>query len=344
MAALALLWAGSVAPVAPAANERPSAASKTKARAEARAKAAARRTLGRQVRHDPKAVLRPGFIKKAQAVDYALPITVRLNPAIDPGGAKAASDDQLQVAYDSSVFAWPLTATTPGYEPPAYQPPPAQLTTLSGSFTMELDFGADTSGYGSPGVVETRQGQGVSMSGTPFAISDFTAPVDPGDPTTPACTQPAVEAGPALLTSAGTARGVIDLFNRRIRGTLRVHAAFNARRYDCGHTPAGSSWTLPVHADAMPPMPFSFDGAFRISPAITADGRIRLGVMDVVDQPATPQASTFAFFNTCTAGAGVLLTDAAPGAPFCAAPDLQAFPARLTPRKLSAELLIGGGA
>jgi hypothetical protein len=94
----------------------------------------------------------------------------------------------------------------------------------------------------------------------------------------------------------------------------------------------------------MPPMPFSFDGSFRISPAITADGRIRLGVMDVVDQPATPQASTFAFLNTCTAASGVLLTDAAPASPFCTAPDLMAFPARLTPHKLSAELLIGGGA
>jgi hypothetical protein len=340
MAALALLWAGLVTPVASAANDRPAATSKAKARAKAKA----RRSLGRRVRHDPKAVLKPGFIKQAQAVDYALPITVRLNPAIDPGGAKAASDDQLQVAYDSSVFAWPLTATTPGYEPPTYQASPAQLTTLSGSFTMELDFGADTSGYGSPGVVETTQGQGVSMSATPFAISDFTAPVDPANATTPPCTQPAVEAGPALLTSAGTARGIIDLFNRRIRGTLRVHAAFNARRYDCGHTPAGSSWTLPVDAGAMPPIPFSFDGSFRISPAITADGRIRLGVMDVVDQPATPQASTFAFLNTCTAGSGVLLTDAAPASPFCPAPDLKAFPARLTPRKLSAELLIGGGA
>lgn len=341
MAALALLWAGFGTPLASATNQRPTTA---KAKANARAKAKARRSLGRELRHDPRAVLKPGFIKKAQAADYALPITVRLNPAVDATGAKAASDDQLKVAYDTSVFAWPLTATTPGYAPRTYQPPANQLTTLSGSFTMELDFGADTSGYGSPGVIETTQGQAVSMSGTPFALSDFTAPVDPGDPSTPACTQPAVEAGPALLTTAGAARGVIDLFHQRIRGTLRLHAAFNARRYDCGHTPSGSSWSRPVDAYAMPPMPFSFDGSFRISPAITADGRIRLGVMDAVDQPATPQASTFAFLNTCTAGSGVLLTDAAPGAPFCTAPDLEAFPARLTPEKLSAELLIGGGA
>ena len=294
------------------------------AKAKAHARAKARKALSRAVRRNPRVVLQRGFIKKAQAADYALPITVRLRKRTDDSGGLEAADDELGVSYDTSVFAWPLGA--------GFQPPPEQTVNLDGSFTLAIDFGADTSGYGTPGVLETTQGAGVSLAASAFAISDF----DPA--TSPACTQPALQTGPVTLTSAGAAHGIIDLFNQRIRGTLRVHAAFNAERFDCDHATA-TPWTLPVNAGAMPPIPFSFDGGFRVSPAFTADGRVRFGVMNV-DATATPQTSTFAFLNTCTVGGA-----ASPAAsPFCTAPDLQAFPARLAAKKLTAELLIGGGA
>jgi hypothetical protein len=72
-------------------------------------------------------------------------------------------------------------------------------------------------------------------------------------------------------------------------------------------------------------MPIRFDGKFRTSPAITADGHVRFGEI-TIDDSVTPQLSTFAYVRTCT------------GALTC---DPEQFPARLKLKKLSAEVLLG---
>lgn len=81
-----------------------------------------------------------------------------------------------------------------------------------------------------------------------------------------------------------------------------------------------------ANGPSLTPLPVAFAGSFRLSPAITADGRVRLGVM-VADAATIPQASSFGFVHSCTE---------AP--PSCAD---QAFPARLSTVRLTAELLVG---
>ena len=106
--------------------------------------------------------MRADFLRRADFVDFQMPITVRLNPATDASGDWAASDDQLQIAWDTQTAPWPIATGVPW----------APVTTsLTGGFTMQWNFGGDASGYGGVGVFETTQGQGVSMQGTPFSIS-----------------------------------------------------------------------------------------------------------------------------------------------------------------------------
>jgi hypothetical protein len=76
-----------------------------------------------------------------------------------------------------------------------------------------------------------------------------------------------------------------------------------------------------------PIVPIGFDAAFRISPAIDSDGRLRLGVL--VLPTAAAQPSTFARISTC-----VQQTTSDP----CT---VVPFPARLSMTQLNAEILVG---
>jgi hypothetical protein len=90
----------------------------------------------------------------------------------------------------------------------------------------------------------------------------------------------------------------------------------------CGAVPGSPQL---VDNTAATPMPVYYNGQFRMSPGITADGRIRFGVV-TVDDTVTPQTSTFSYIRACT------------GQTTC---DPVRFPVRLKFRKLTAELLLG---
>jgi hypothetical protein len=292
------------APTAVAAGAGSSAATKAH-HLSARERAELRRALTRRVRRNPGVVLERGFIRKADL--FKLPLSVRLNRANGQGGYEP-SDDQLEIDWDDSVVPWPLAGGAPAA---------TQTTTLSGRFTMEASFGGDAGGYGELGAMETVQGAGLSMTAAPFAISDFQ----------PACVdgpELAVDPGqPIAVSSAGARFGLLNLFSQTIRGTLALRMTFPAQATAaCGGSPDA---TPTVDNTAAPPMPMRFEGTFRISPSITADGRVRFGRI-TVDDAVTPQISTFSYIRSCTA------------AITC---DARQFPARLKLKKLTAEVLLG---
>ena len=317
VASLAAAWIGTAAAPASAATLTAGvkAAAKDKAsepraanRKAARRRAAIRRRLARQVKRDPGVVLRRRFARKAALVDFKLPLTLRLNRPVAGGGFEA-SDDQIEITYDDSVIPWPLAGdggTTPA----------PQTTNLSGSFTMESSFADDSSGYGELGAMETIIGGGIEMTATPFTISEFALP----------CGHPQLSADPGgtiAVTSAGPKFGLMNMFSGATRGSLALRMTFASERYpSCGGV---AELTPMVDNSAAPPMPVRFSGEFRVSPAISGDGRMRVGVLEI-DDAVTPQLSTFAYVRSCT------------GTITC---DPMQFPARLKLKKLTAEVLLG---
>ena len=318
MAALCIAMAIPAHAYATTTKDTAGARAKAEAKAAAR-KAKARRELRRQVRANPAVVLRRGFIHKAQDNELEIPAVVRLTP---PGAVPA---DTLEVTGDTSVHPWPQVQQPS----PVSQPPPAQVTTLDGSFGMQLAFGGVADGYGVLGAVETTQGQFAAMSATPFDISEFAPSCSTMDnPCTgtvqPCATQPELRATSVVLNSAGTGHGLLELFGGRFRGTLYLRAMVATQRQStCG---SGLVATAGTTNDAAR-LPVSVDGDFRINPALTADGFMRLGVIRVVDPDA--QRSNFALLHACT------------GFSLC---DERSYPLRLRVQSFTAEVLIGSGA
>jgi hypothetical protein len=277
---------------------------------KAKERARIRRALTRERKHNPAAILKKSFLRKAALVDYRVPFTVRLGKSDGAGGFNA-SDDQVEITWDDGANAWPALT-------PAGQPTGVQVTNLSGSFTMEAIWDGDSTGLGEPGAIETVVGNGISMTATPFAISDFD----------PICgTSPQILTDPGnniAVTSSGFRYGVLNPFADTIRGTLSLRMTnFASQVYpSCGDVPAISPAVVNV---AAPPMPVRFSGEFDTSPAITADGHVRFGKI-TIDDSVTPQLSTFAYVRACT--------DAVTCNP-------QLFPARLKVKKLTAEVLLG---
>ena len=281
------------------------ATSHTKLSKKARAKL--RRQLSAEVRKHPTRVFSKSFVKKADLVNFKLPLTVRID-SLDGQGGVLPSDDQLEVSYDDSVTPWPLAGGTM---------PAAQTTFLNGEFTMEASFGDDASGYGELGALETFNGNAIDMTADPFSISEF-------DPT---CgSGPQLTADPAhkiVVTSAGPRYGLMNLFSQEFRGSLSLRMTFASQTQDtCGGTLA---LTPTVDNSTAPPMPVSMTGKFYVSPALTADGQMRFGKI-VVDDSVTPQRSTFAYVRSCTN---------------TLACDPMLFPARLKIKKLTADVLLG---
>jgi hypothetical protein len=285
---------------------------------KAQHKAAARRSLARQVRANPAVVLRRGFIHKAQVNDFQIPAVVRLTA---PG---ATPEDTLDVTADTSVFSWPQRDLSG----PLAEPAPPQTTTITGSFGMQLDFSGTADGYGVLGAVETTQGQFAGMEATGFDISHFSPTCSTNDnPCTggvQACAQqPQVLTTGLALNAAGTGTGLMELFGGRFRGTLYLRAMVAASRQStCG----SGLETTPITNDAAR-LPISIDGEFRIRPALTSDGQMRLGVITIKDPAA--QRSNFALLHTCTD---------------VSACDERSYPLRLQLHSFTAEVLIGAGA
>jgi hypothetical protein len=304
----------------PTAAGKPVAAAKKKVdRLTPKQRARQRKALARQLRANPLLALDRGFVKKAALSEFHLPLSVRLRSSNGLGGFEP-SDDQLEIAWDTSVFQWPLLNGIPAA---------TQTVFLSGGFTMEqIYIGGDTTGYGELGATEAIIGGGVKMSSDPFKISEFAAACASGPQlvTAPNTQVP--------ITSAGARYGVMNMFSQEIRGTLSMRMTFAAQRTTgCGNAPVA---TDTVDNTTAPPMPVRFSGKLTVSPSITADGKIRFAKI-TIDDAVTPQLSTFAFVRSCTEPAAP--PPPVPPAPPCSNP--LSFPARLKFKKMTAEVLLG---
>jgi hypothetical protein len=115
----------------------------------------------------------------------------------------------------------------------------------------------------------------------------------------------------------------MNLFTDEFRGSLSLRMTFASQAQDgCG---GAISLTPTIDNLSASPMPVRLDGKFYVSPALTADGKMRFGKI-VIDDSVTPQTSTFAYVRACT------------GTTTC---DPLQFPARLRMKKLTADVLLG---
>jgi hypothetical protein len=283
-------------------------------------KAVARRQLRRALKRNPQAVLRNGFMKKAQAVDLTLPLTLRLRRS-----GQGPIDDELAVEWSSDTFPWPL-----GYAELAPGPgdtPPGGVIPLDGTSSLEAEFGNDVSGYAGPGVVETTAGGKVAFDSGPIspaiAVSDYAQSVNDN---VPLCNAPTIQVSNVVFGTGRPTQSVLHLFGGSARTTLRVHAGTTTQvaPTDCSGL-FGSANNVHAPANGDPIVPVSFDATFKISPAVTADGKLRLGVLTV--PLGSTQPTTFARMTMC-------VDEAAP----CTT---QAFPARLKVIQVNAEVLVG---
>jgi hypothetical protein len=293
-------------------------------------KKAARHRLQRQIRRNPRTVLKKGFLTKAEALDLSLPLTLRLKKS-DQGPV----DDALTVVWDSSTWGWPVGYTQ--LQPAAQgDPAPGGLVPLDGRTSVEAQFGNDVAGYGGLGVVETingRQLQFGSEIASPIPVTGFPSCANPATPGVTDPTIPAVRLTRMDLVAGEGTNGLLSLFGGTARVSLHVRLATTTQSLadDC----SGVFGTLPpgeYAQDASSPaddpiVPISFDATFRISPAIDADGKMRLGLLALPSGETQP--TTFARISTC-----IRKTAAGP----CT---IERFPARLSMSQLSAEVLVG---
>jgi hypothetical protein len=284
-------------------------------------KAVARRQLRRAIKRNPAAVLgRKDFLKKAQALDLTLPLTLRLQRS-----GQGPIDDELGVVWNSDTFPWPIGFAE--LEPAPGGPDPGGVVPLNGTSSLEAEFGNDVSGYNGPGVVETLTGGKVAFNSgqisPAIAVSDYSQTANDN---VPRCHAPTIQVSNVVFQTGRTTQSVLHLFGGTARVTLRVRAGTTTQVVDpsCG---GGFGATDNVHApaDADPIVPISFDATFKISPAVTADGRLRLGVLTV--PLGSTQPTTFGRITMCVDQAVPCTT--------------AAFPARLSVIQMNAEVLVG---
>jgi hypothetical protein len=241
-----------------------------------------------------------------------VPITIRLNPTADQSGTPAgASDDVVRIALD---------------DPPADPNLPAGVTpgivssTLTGGWAGTLRFSQDTAGYGGLGVVELGFRQ-VAMSGTGFDLIDAANPA-------PCVGGPALLATePAIAINTGLrSQGFVDVFKGTFDIALHTQFAFASRRRDdCTINSFGT--TSLMTGESRPPLPIRLSGTFHISPAVTADGKVRLAKMAL----RGVQSDSHVELHTCT--------DAPPASPAC--PPESNLTGRLLASSFTAEMLVG---
>jgi hypothetical protein len=284
-------------------------------------KAVARRQLRRAFKKNPQAVLRDNFLKKAQAVDLTLPLTLRLRRS-----GQGPIDDELGVEWNAETFPWPNGFAE--LQPAPGDPAPGGVVPLDGTSTLEAQFGNDVSGYAGPGVLETTTGAKVAFdSGTiapAIAVTDYAQ--TPAD-NVPRCNVPTVQVSNVVFGTGRATHSLLHLFGGTARVTLHVRAGTTTQVVapDClGGFGAIANQHAP--ADADPIVPISFDATFKISPGVTADGRLRLGVLSVPVDSAQP--TTFARITMCVDET----------LPACTT---KAFPARLKVLEMNAEVLVG---
>jgi hypothetical protein len=282
-------------------------------------KAVARQQLRRALKKNPQAVLRNGFLKKAQAIDLTLPLTLRLRRS-----GLGAVDDELGVEWNAQTFPWPNGFAE--LQPAPGDPAPGGVIPLDGTSSLEAQFGNDVSGYAGPGVVETLAGGKVAFDSgqiaPAIAVSDY---AQTPDDNVPLCGAPTVQVSNVVFGTGQRTQSVLHLFGGTARVTLRVRAGTTTQvAADC-LSGFGAMSNQHAPADTDPLVPISFDATFRISPSITADGKLRLGVLSV--PVGSTQPTTFARITMCV-----------DELPSCTT---KGFPARLKVLRINAEVLIG---
>jgi hypothetical protein len=292
-------------------------------------KTVARRQLRQALKKNPRGVLRRDFLKKAQAVDLNLPLTLRLRRSnLDP------IDDELSIEWSDTSFEWPG-----GFAPlsPATNtdPPVGGVVPLDGTTSVEAEFGNDVGGYAGPGVVETLTGAKVDITSgaAPLAIPVTAASENPLDPHNhvAACNAPVVQLRKIQLDFRNSTQSLLHLFGGTARVTLHVQVGTTSGVLpagDCSGNFSNAGDNAHPSLGSDPLVPIVFDPTFRISPGITADGNMRLGVLTVAATSAQPD--TFARLSMCV--------DPTPLSGLC---HTEAFPARLRLLRMNAEVLLG---
>jgi hypothetical protein len=283
-----------------------------------------RQALLRALRRDPRVVTRRWFVRKASLFGVDVPVTFRLVPQTGSTIA-GAPDDSMRFDLDPSTTESPFPSGTAV---------PSASTTLTGSIRGSMRFSQDTAGYGSTGVVELGF-SAIQMRGTGFDLIDAANPA-------PCGTDPALfrTLGPIRIGQSLTSpsRGYVDLFKQQF--SLALHTTFSfasQTRADCtldgngDPPPYTTTSTLPLNAGT--PLPLRLDGTFRISPALTSDGYMRFGKLDIT---GTPQHDSFVQLHSCTA--------APPPDNACADNTEGVLTGRLVATAFSAEMLVGGSA
>jgi hypothetical protein len=283
-------------------------------------KAVARRQLRRALKRNPQAVLRNDFLKKAQAIDLTLPLTLRLRRS-----GLGPIDDELGVEWTSDSFPWPsgFAELPPG----PGDAPPGGVIPLDGTSSLEAEFGNDVSGYAGTGVVETTAGGKVAFNSGVISpaipVSDY---AQTAADNVPLCNAPTIQVSNVAFGTGRPTQSVLHLFGGSARTTLRVLAGTTTQvaPTDCSGV-FGATNNLHAPTSGEPIVPITFDATFKISPALTADGKLRLGVLTVPQGSAQP--TTFARITMCV-----------DEAPTCTT---KAFPARLRVMQMNAEVLVG---
>lgn len=266
---------------------------------------ARRAELRRSALRNPRLTLKSSFIHRAAVAALVLPTSLRLKRPYEGG----PGDDVLELAWDDGAVPWPLDGTIHAGAP--------ATSHLAGAATYDWDYGADTSGYSELGTVETRIGRELSLTGDGFPIAQ-----QDGSCTTVA----ALDATGMTITSAGVRFGTVNPFSGRVNGTINLRTTIRTAATPCGGGAAASAIAATTAGD--PPLPVAFTGTFSVSPGVSADGSIRLGILRV-DASTMPQRTTFGLVHVCTD----------PTAPDgCAR---QAFPVRTRLLSFNAEVLLG---
>jgi hypothetical protein len=283
-------------------------------------RAVARRQLRRALKRNPQAALGRSFLKKAQLADLTLPLTLRLQRS-----GQGPIDDQLGVEWNAQTFPWPNGFAE--LQPAGTDPPPGGIIPLDGTSSLEAEFGNDVSGYAGPGVVETTTGGRVAFDsgliGPAIPVSDYAQTVNDN---VPLCNAPTIQISNVVFGTGRATQSLLHLFGGVARVTLHVQAG-TTTQVVAPTCSGGFGATSNVHppSSADPIVPISFDATFKISPAVTADGKLRLGVLTV--PVGSTQPTTFARITMCVDEATSCST--------------QAFPARLKVLQLDAEVLVG---
>jgi hypothetical protein len=275
----------------------------------AKQRIAERQKLLRVLHRNPSAVRQAWFLRRAGLFGIDLPVTIRLTPAVDSSGSPAALDDDgFQIDLGTDPSSPPL---------PSGDAAGVVASTLKGNFSSSLRFGQDSAGYGQLGTIELGFGA-MAMTASGFDLVR--------DPATP-CALASTASTVAITESPGSG-GSANFFTNTFEINLHTAFSFASQTRSLCTDPFATTALMPGTGRAT--LPIRIKGSFRVSPALTADGRVRLGRMTL----AGTQKDSFVQVHTCTGP---------PPPATCAAgaPDEATLPGRLLATAFNAEMLVG---